>query len=64
MWTLRDYPVTHCDDRHQATGGPIRGFAIEEKVGVHVPIAPGEFGILPGEGPTAEQGEASGPSTT
>ena len=27
--TLRDYPVTHCDDRHQATGGPIRGFAVE-----------------------------------
>ncbi len=26
--TLRDYPVTHCDDRHQATGGPIRGFAV------------------------------------
>jgi hypothetical protein len=59
MWTLRDYPVTHCDDRHQATGGPIRAFAVKEKVRVPVPIAPQEFDLLPGEGRTEE----SGPST-
>jgi hypothetical protein len=29
MATQRDYPVTHCDDRHQATGGPVWGFAVQ-----------------------------------
>ena len=30
--TVREYPVTHCDDRHQATGGPVRVFAAEGQV--------------------------------
>ena len=37
--TLRDYPVTHCDDRHQASGGPIRGFAVQGSIRVVGPIA-------------------------
>ena len=32
--TLREYPVTHCDDRHQATGGPVRVFAVQGQVRV------------------------------
>jgi hypothetical protein len=36
--TLRDYAVTHCDHRHQATGGPIWELAFEGKTLV-VPVA-------------------------
>ena len=27
MVTVREYPVPHCDDRNQATGGPVRVLA-------------------------------------
>jgi hypothetical protein len=37
--TLRDYAVTHCDDRHQASGGPIRGIAVQSQVRVIGPVA-------------------------
>ena len=38
--TLRDYPVTHCDDRNQATGRPVRVLAPEGHVCFEGPFGP------------------------
>ena len=42
--TVREYPVTHCDDGNQATGGPVRVFAAEGQARTQGRIAPPGIG--------------------